>query len=70
MGADPAVCADGSPVSVCTYFVLTPFQSYSTWKRDSAAGRTVLVLGIVDSVDGFEKCAEGSMDPCTCFAPP
>ncbi len=65
--AGPPVCDGGVPTFVCTYFEVTPFQSYSTWRRDTAEGRTVLVLGIVPSVAGFEKCNEGSMDPCSCF---
>lgn len=68
MGADPPTCDGGSPVSVCTFYVLGPMQSYTTWSRDSAVGREVVVLGVTDAVAGFENCTTGSSDPCTCFA--
>lgn len=67
--AGPPVCENGVPTFACTYYELTGMQSYTTWRSDSDAGRTVLVLGVAPAVAGFESCNTGSMDPCSCFGP-
>jgi hypothetical protein len=61
------VCQGGTPISVCTYYVTTPFQSVSTWKRDVPGGRIAIGIGIVDSVEGFTECVSGTIDLCACF---
>lgn len=67
-GAEPT-CEGGTPVSVCTFYVSTPFQSVATFRRDVPAGRIAMVTPVLGQGDvmGFDYCTTGTDDLCSCF---
>ena len=60
-------CVNGEAVQVCTYYADSPFQSISTFRRDTPLGRIAMTTPVTTMVVGFERCMDGTDNLCSCF---